>query len=273
MNTQNRKKFFSKTKNLSNISLSILFILTFLLIFFNKTDYFIIYQIKSASVDVITPISKAISFPIRSTIQTINSINDLRYVQQENIKLKEEIIRLKKWQTLSIKNFRENKAYKKLLNSTSNDSNIIKTAAVISQSPSIYSKTIVINAGKNHQIDNNFAVINERGLVGKILSVSDNNSKILLINDQNSSIPVKLMNQNFFAIMEGASNGKYLVSAFIKDDKMPNIGDILVTSGNANIFPKDILVGKIIDITDKNIIALPFVDLRNLEFVQVINNK
>ena len=43
--------------------------------------------------------------------------------------------------------------------------------------------------------------------------------------------------------------------------------------GNANIFPNDILVGKIIDINDKKIIALPFVDLRNLEFVQVINNK
>ena len=68
-------------------------------------------------------------------------------------------------------------AYKKLLNSTSNNTNVIKTAAVTAQSPNIYMKTIVINAGKNHQIDQNFAVINERGLVGKILSVSNNNSK------------------------------------------------------------------------------------------------
>jgi cell shape-determining protein MreC len=81
------------------------------------------------------------------------------------------------------------------------------------------------------------------------------------------------MNQNFFAIMNGSKNGKFLISTFINDDKMPNIGDILVTSGNANIFPKDILVGKIIDITDTSIIALPFVDLKNLEFVQVINNQ
>ena len=274
MNTQNNKKFFSKTKNLSNISLSILFVLTFLLIFFNKTDHFIIYQIKSKSLDVINPISKAISYPIRTTVNTINSIKDLRFVQQENLKLKEEIIRLKKWQTLSIKNFRENKAYKKLLNSTSNNYKVVKTAVVTSQSPNIYSKTIVINAGRNHQVNNNFAVVNERGLVGKVLSASINNSKILLINDQNSSIPVKLMDQNFFAIMNGSSDGKYLISAFIKDDKMPNIGDILVTSGNANILPKDILVGKIIGINnDKSIIALPFVDLSNLEFVQVINNK
>ena len=273
MNKKNKTKFFSKEKNLSNFFLSILFILTFLLIFFNKTEYFIIYHIKSASVDFINPISKVISFPVRTTIKTINSINDLRFVQQQNIKLKEEIIRLKKWQTLSIQNVRENNAYKQLLNSTSNNMNVIKTAAVTAQSPNIYMKTIVINAGKNHQLDKSFAVINERGLVGKILSVSNNNSKVLLINDTNSSIPVKLMNQNLFAIMNGSKNGKFLISTFINDDKMPNIGDILVTSGNANVFPKDILVGKIIDITDTSIIALPFVDLKNLEFVQVINNK
>ena len=273
MNKLNKKKFFSKTKNLSNFSLFILFILTFLLIFFNKTEYFIIYQIKSTSVDIINPVSKVISFPVRTTIKTINSVKDLRFVQQENIKLKEEIIRLKKWQTLSIKNLRENKAYKKLLNSTSNNMNVVKTAVVTAQSPNIYSKTIVINAGKNHQINNNFAVINERGLVGKVISVSNNNSKILLMNDTNSSVPVKIMNQDYFAIMHGTKNGKYLISAFIKDDKMPNIGDILVTSGNANIFPKDILVGRIIEIAEQNIIALPFVDLRNLEFVQVVNNK
>ena len=59
------------------------------------------------------------------------------------------------------------------------------------------------------------------------------------------------MNKDFFAIMSGTSEGKYLISSFIKDDKMPNIGDILVTSGNANIYPKDILVGKIVSIIDK----------------------
>ena len=48
------------------------------------------------------------------------------------------------------------------------------------------------------------------------------------------------------------ADGKYLISSFIKDDKMPNIGDILVTSGNANIYPKDILVGKIINIIDNS---------------------
>ena len=159
---------------------------------------------------------------------------------------------------------------KKLLNSNSSDELRKKTAIVTLQSPNIYSKTINVNAGLDDQIQQNYAVINERGLVGKIISVSNKNSKVLLINDNNSSIPVKIMGRDYLAIVNGSPDGKFLISSFTKDDKKSKIGDILVTSGNANIFPKDVLVGKIVRVTDKNFIALPFVNLQNLEFVQIV---
>ena len=94
----------------------------------------------------------------------------------------------------------------------------------------------------------------------------------MLINDQNSSIPVKSMQGNFYAILHGTPNGRYLVSSFIKDNYMPQLGDILVTSGNANIYNKDILVGKVVKISENEILVLPFVDFKNFEFVQIIKN-
>ena len=51
------------------------------------------------------------------------------------------------------------------------------------------------------------------------------------------------------------------------------IGDVLLTSGNAGIFPRDILVGKVIKVSEDGFLALPYVDFNNLEFVQVINIK
>ena len=65
------------------------------------------------------------------------------------------------------------------------------------------------------------AVINERGLVGKVISSSKNNSRILLINDQNSSVPVINMSKSFNAIIKGTPDGKYLTSSFVKDNKKP----------------------------------------------------
>jgi cell shape-determining protein MreC len=61
-----------------------------MLVLFNKTDYFLIYKIKSTGIDIISPISNIISYPFRATFNTINNVNDLRLSNEENIKLKEE---------------------------------------------------------------------------------------------------------------------------------------------------------------------------------------
>ena len=158
-----------------------------------------------------------------------------------------------------------------MLNSTVSTINVIKTASVISQSSKIYAKTILINAGLNHGVSVDMSVINERGLVGKIISSTNNNSKVILINDQNLSVPVKTISNKFFAIIKGTADGKYLTSSFIKNDKMPKVGELLITSGNTNTFPQDILVGKVIKVSEDNFIALPYVDFENIEFVQVVD--
>ena len=270
---RNKIRYLSKTKNFRKAYISILIILSFLLIIFNKTDYVLVNKIKLLSTDLFTPVSRFITSPINITTQAIKKINEIRFLQQENLKLKEEIKRLHKWHILAIKSERENNAYKKLLNSTTNSIDIIKTTTIASQTPDIYAKSIFINAGINHGVSENFAVVNERGLVGKVVSSSDHNSRILLINDQNSSIPVTTMSKNFKAIIRGTVDGKYLTTSFVKAERKPKIGDVLLTSGNAKIFPPDILVGKIIKVSEDSFLALSYVDFNDLEFVQIINIK
>ena len=272
MAKNNKFIFFSKTKNISNIFITFLFVLTFVLILFNKTDYILIKKIKSSSLDIISPVTKVITSPFVFFSNIANNLNDFKILKNENAKLKEEVTRLKKWQLLALKNQRENKAYKKLLNSTNNNIDVIKTASVIAKTPGIYSNTIVINAGKNQGLSEDLAIINERGLVGKVISTSDNKSKILLINDQNSSVPVRTFKGDYFAIIKGSTNNKYLISSFIKNEKKPKVGDLLITSGNSNIFPQDVLVGKVLKVNNNHFIALPFVDFDNLDFVQAVKS-
>jgi len=269
---RSRIRSITNKKIFSNFILSILFILTFLLILFNKTDHYLVNKIKHISIDVVTPITKFVSAPITVTANIGAQLNNLRFLRAENNKLKEEIIRLKKWQTLAIKNTRENKVFKKLLNSTSNNIEIVKTASVLTHSSNIYARSITINAGTNFGVTSDMAVINNKGLVGKTVISSSKNSKIILINDQNSSVPVKSLSDRSYAIVKGSLDGKYLISAFIKNDAMPKIGDLLVTSGSAKIFPRDILVAKVIMVNQDHFIALPYVDFDNLDYVQIINS-
>ena len=70
----NKDKLFIKTKSFKSISVPILFILTFLLVIFNKTDYLVVNKIKSSGVEIINPITKVLFFPFEFSLNTIKRI-------------------------------------------------------------------------------------------------------------------------------------------------------------------------------------------------------
>ena len=117
------------------------------------------------------------------------------------------------------------------------------------------------------------AVVNHRGLVGRTVDTSINNSRVLLLTDHNSSISIKTISSQNFSLLQGADDGIHLVSIFNKEDQVPAVGDLVVTSGSAQIFPSDILVGKIVKTLNNKFYVLPFVDFKNLNYVQVVENK
>ena len=162
-------KSITKNKVLRNTSVTLLFIFSFFIIFFSKTDYILVNKIKSISNEYINPLTKVVSLPVTLTSNAINRIEEFKILKSENTKLKEEILRLKKWQILAIQNSRENKVLKKLLNASDNNLTLVKTASLINRNDILFSKSININSGIKDGIKNKMAVINHRGLVGRIL--------------------------------------------------------------------------------------------------------
>ena len=198
---------------------------------------------------------------------------EFRTLKNENNILREEIMRLKKWQALAVHNNSENKVLKKLLNSTDSSLSLVKTASLISRNDFMYRKMVNINAGLKDGVLNDMAVVNYRGLVGRTIDTFIGNSRVLLLTDPNSSIAVKTISNENYSLLHGAEDGIHLVSSFIKGDFTPKVGDLVVTSGSAQVFPSNILVGKIVKLTNEKFHVLPFVDFKNIDYVQVVENK
>ena len=137
----------------------------------------------------------------------------------------------------------------------------------------LFSKMININAGLKDGLLNEMAVVNHRGLVGRTVDTSINSSRVLLLTDPNSSIAVKTISNEIYSILQGSEDGIHLVSVFNKGDIMPKVGDLVLTSGSAQVFPADILVGKIVNIVKNKFYVLPFVDFKKIDYVQVIETK
>ena len=268
-----KNRSISISKILTSLSVSSVFIFSFLLIFFSKSDYYFVNQLKSISTEIVNPTIKIVSMPIIFTSNVINRFQEFKSIKMENLQLKEEVLRLKKWQILAIQNSRENKVLKTLLNATDNNLYLIKTASLINRNDILYSKIVNINAGTKDGLKNQMSVVNHRGLVGRVINPSINNARVLLITDQNSSVPVKTISDGMFSLVQGSDDGAHLISSFIKGDKLPKIGDLLVTSGTAQIFPPDLLVGKIVKTQGNRFYVLPFVDFNNLDYVQVVKSE
>ena len=150
---------------------------------------------------------------------------------------------------------------------------LVKTASLVNRNDTLFSKIININSGYQSNIKKNMSAINERGLVGKVIETTSNNSRVLLLTDPNLSISIKTISNDIFSLVSGAGDNKHLVSTFIKDDKKPKVGDIVVTSGTAQIFPVDLLVGKISRIEKDRFYVLPFVDFNSIDYVQIVTSK
>lgn len=266
-------KAIARSRSLKNLFLSVVFLFSFLLIFFSKSDYFIVNKFKSISNSYLHPITTFVVAPIKIVSNFQNQFYVFRNLKSENKILKEEVMRLKKWQALAIHNNSENKVLKKLLNSTDNSLSLVKTASLISRNDFMFSRMININAGLKDSVNNDMAVVNYRGLVGRTVNTSISSSRVLLLTDPNSSIAIKTISNEHYSLLQGAEDGVHLVSSFSKGDQLPKVGDLVVTSGSAQVFPSNILVGKIVKVTKEKFHVLPFVDFKKIDYVQIVENK
>ena len=148
---------------------------------------------------------------------------------------------------------------------------------VIDKEISNYSKTIIINIGKNDGIEVNMTVIADEGLVGHVVSVTDNTAKVQTIVDTSSSISCLMSTNKDSIICKGTlSSNSELKAMYIPTDANLVQGDSVDTSGLGGIYPKGIHVGsikKIVstkNITDRYALVETAVDFDKLNTVLVV---
>ncbi len=152
-------------------------------------------------------------------------------------------------------------------------------ARVISRGPSDYLSSITIDLGSDHGIQPGMPVVTERGLVGRIHKVGPVSSTVLLITDPSSGVPALI--QRSSSRLAGVVNGRagdLPVMDFIPQDEKIALGDTVITSGLGGNFPKNLTVGQIVEVRQRDYEMFqqatirPTVNFDRLEFVLVITN-
>jgi rod shape-determining protein MreC len=148
-------------------------------------------------------------------------------------------------------------------------------AEVIGRDPTGWFKSILIDKGKQAGLSLDMPVVNAYGVVGRIVSVSPNYAKVLLIIDQNSAIDCLIQRSRDRGMLKGLVTEMCKLDYVVKSEDIA-VGDVVVTSGLGGVFPKGLPVGRVQKVEDiagelfKDIEIKPAVDFSKLEEVLVI---
>jgi rod shape-determining protein MreC len=174
----------------------------------------------------------------------------------------------------------ENKELKNLIDDYTLSTNKILAKVIVDHS-SIFLKTLIINKGSKDNIKIGTNIYDREYLVGRIIEVNYKTSRVLLLTDLNSNVPISITPGNIQAIVVGDGSNIGQIK-YIKGDFINNIVDegIAYTSGTGSIFKSGIPVGKILitEEEDLNKILVDFyTDFSQLKYVfaeieKIINN-
>ena len=226
---------------------------------------------RSISKDIIYRGSFIISLPFKSLDRGYETVKTHFTFYDDYQNLKNELYILKAQQSEIEFLKMQNKELKIVISDVlhTNIKNVIAKVILDKQSP--FLKSIVLNKGTKSNLKKGMAVLHKKNMVGRIVEVNYLSSRVLLINDLNSKIPVKIQPSGENAIMSGEGNN--LASL----DFLPKLStieeeNIVFTSGSDGVFDDGIPIGKITEIEEKFYVEF-FSDLNQINFVTVINNK
>jgi rod shape-determining protein MreC len=204
--------------------------------------------IKRVSISLVSPFLGAATKTIHFTRDIWTSYFMSVYAAKEIIEIKKQLgealeIR-NRYEELELENIR----LKKFVNFTSQAPNAYIAARVIARDPSPWFQTVMIDKGMEDGLKKGSPAMVSEGIVGQVVEVSGKYSRILLITDRNSAVDAFVQNSRVRGIVKGNNEDNCsFVYTLRKDDVREE--EIIVTSGLDQVFPKGLMIGRVLSVT------------------------
>lgn len=228
------------------------------------------YGVTRQTVDTVAkPVSGVIAAPGRWTGLGLDFVRSYFFTASENRRLKAEIAELRQWRDRALALQDTNDRYKSLLGLKTDPPIPMASARVVSDSRGPFANTRLADAGSEKGVLVGNPVLNERGLVGRIVGVSRGVSRVLLLTDIASRTPVMIDRTNARAILTG-DGGPNPKLEYLRGVDPIQQGDRVVTSGDGGVVPRGLPVGAAVKGLDGRWRVVLFADDAAIDFVRIL---
>ena len=244
---------FLKKSTQQKFSLLTLVFVSIFTIFLSSLDLKIIRYMKVGINEVVYRSSFVVSIPENLLKRSFIEVSEYTTFFKT---YKRNQLEIKKLRSSNISNeiiYNENKELKELIDDFVKTSDKILAKVIVDhQSP--FLKSIIINKGSKDEIKIGTNIYDKSYLVGRVIEVNYKTSRVLLLSDLNSNVPVTIAPQNIQAIISGKGDDKGQIK-YIKSGLSENFNDqsVIYTSGTGAVFKSGIPIGKLVMKKEQNL--------------------
>jgi rod shape-determining protein MreC len=261
----------ARQRGSAHLPLIIIAAIAVALILIGKAQSSLFDRARASVVDWMRPALVASRQPMENINRWVGSIGEIFVVYQENLKLKEENARLRQWRNTAVVLDNRLKRYQLLLHAVPDPALSSTVARVIGRASHPFLQTMILDGGKQNGIKPGQAVVDTRGMIGRIFLTGQRTSWVILLTDLNSRIPVSIEPDTTQAIMAGDNSPNPTIEALPQVNQV-KAGDQVVSSGDGDILPAGIPIGVVVADGAHFRVAL-FADSTTAEDVEILDFK
>ncbi|WP_438955436.1 rod shape-determining protein MreC [Cognatiyoonia sp.] len=247
-----------------------LFVLLFLAVFVVwRIDSPRVERFRAAVIDEVVPSFDWAMAPVTGMITLVSDFQSYQQLAEQNDNLRRELQQMKAWKEAALQLEQENARLLDLNKVRLDPQLTYITGVVVTDSGSPFRQSVLLNVGARDGIIDGWPTMDGIGLVGRISGVSDDTSRVILLTDTSSRIPVTIQPSGQKAIL-GGDNTLNPPLEFIEDPGLVRPGDRVVSSGDGGVFPSDLMIGRVALGTDRRLRVRLAADYGRLEFLRVL---
>lgn len=246
---------------------------------FLLTAIFLIWRIDSPRVerfravfiDRVVPNMDWAMAPVTKLVGMVEGFQSYARIYEQNQELRRELQQMKAWKEAAVQLEQQNA---KLLaqNQVRLDPKLTSVSGVVmADSGSPFRQSVLINVGARDGIVDGWATMDGLGLVGRISGVGQTTSRVVLLTDAASRIPVTIQPSGQKAMLVGDNSPAPPVE-FVETPEQVRPGDRVISSGDGGVFPAGLLVGQVELGTDRRLRVRLAADYERLNFLRVLRS-
>ncbi|MEE8454899.1 MAG: rod shape-determining protein MreC [Limibaculum sp.] len=257
------------TRSVHRILLGLVVLVSVFLLILWRSDNPRLERLRLSLADRLAPSMSLVNQPLVFASEMSRDYRNFFDLYSQNRELRREIQRLRAWRGTARQLEEENAQLRALNNVRLAPHATFVTGDVIADSGGPFLQSALVNVGARDGVVDGSAAVDGNGLVGRVVGVGQHATRLLLLTDFSSRVPVLVQPSGRRAILAGDATSAPVLE-FLENPDQVNPGDPVRTSGDGGVFPPDLPVGRLIALPGGTWRVALSADYARLEFVRLL---